>query len=378
MTLRGLFACLISAVLGAVFMVLLVDGPGITNGLIAQEFGRAPNPQVAALPDVRLTPEEQVNIAVYDNVNMSVVNISTKTVRTDSFFLFEVPAEGTGSGSVLDKQGHILTNYHVVEGSREIQVTLFDGKTYDARLVGQDPTSDISVIKIDAPPESLYPVTFGDSSNLRVGQKVFAIGNPFGLERTLSAGIISSLNRSLPSRNRRTLKSIIQIDASINPGNSGGPLLDSSSRMIGMNTAIASRTGSSAGVAFAIPVSTISRIVPKLIQDGRIVRPEVGIVAVYRTEQGLRIAELVPGGPADRAGLRGSAVVRRRKGPFVLETIDRTAGDLIVAVDGQRVTSVDEFLTKIESHEPGETAVLTVIREGRELNVPVRLGEADL
>ena len=199
---------------------------------------------------------------------------------------------------------------------------------------------------------------FGNSTQLRVGQRVFAIGNPFGLERTLTTGIISSLNRSLPSRRSgRSLKSIIQIDAAINPGNSGGPLLDSHARMIGMNTAIASKTGESAGVGFAIPVSTIARIVPQLMHEGRVRRPETGIVRVYQTEQGLLIATLAPGGPAERAGLHGPKVVRqqKRQGPFVYEyqTVDRSAADLIVGVDGKPVKTADDFLDAIESRRAG-------------------------
>ena len=188
---------------------------------------------------------------------------------------------------MIDRDGHVLTNFHVVEGAREIRVTLFDGQTYDAKLVGGDPDTDVAVLKIDAPAESLFPVAFGSSTNLLVGQRVFAIGNPFGLERTLTTGIISSLNRSLPGRHgRRSLRSIIQIDAAINPGNSGGPLLDSHGRMIGMNTAIASKTGESAGVGFAIPINTIARVVPQLIQNGRVRRPDSGIARVYQTDRG--------------------------------------------------------------------------------------------
>jgi S1-C subfamily serine protease len=278
---------------------------------------------------------------------------------------------------VLDKRGHILTNYHVVEDAREIQVTLFDSKNYDAHLVGRDPVSDVAVIKIDAPADSLYPVTWGDSSRLRVGQRVFAIGNPFGLERTLTTGIISSLNRELPTRNSRTIKSVIQIDAAINPGNSGGPLLDSHGRLIGMNFAIASKTGQNTGVGFAIPVSMVSRVVPQLIEKGKVTRPEIGIARVYQTEMGLLIATLVPGGPAERAGLRGFKVVRqqKRRGPFSyeVESIDRNSADLIVGVDGQKITTADEFLSMIEAKRPGEEAVISVIRENREMRIPVRL-----
>jgi S1-C subfamily serine protease len=327
------------------------------------------------------TAEERVSIGVYENVNRSVVNITTESVRSEGL-LFELASKGEGSGSVITPEGHILTNFHVIDGAREIQVTLFDGKSYEARLVGQDPTVDIAVVKIEAPPESLFPVIFGDSSRLRVGQRVYAIGNPFGLERTLSTGIIANLDRTLPSRrSHRTIKQIIQIDAAINPGNSGGPLLDGHSRMIGMNTAIASKTGESAGVGFAIPVSTIARVVPQLIKNGRVIRPEIGIARVYQTDKGLLIASLVPGGPAERAGLRGPRVVtqRRRQGPFVYDsqTIDRTAADLIVAVDGQPIRKADEFLNIIESKQPGATVTVTVIRTGRETNVVVRLGAGE-
>lgn len=304
---RTFALCLGSGLLGALLATLLTNPLQLASQTDAQEgpyfaqdsqyFGQPPvrrpgnlppsddqdprlaKPPIAApmvpipenrLPpiDEELTPEERVNCAVYESGNRSVVNINTKSARGDRFFLLELPSEGAGSGAVLDRKGHVLTNFHVVDGAREIQVALFNGKTYDAQLVGQDAATDVAVIKIDAPADVLYPVTFGDSTRLQVGQKVYAIGNPFGLERTMSTGIISSLNRSLPSRaNNRKIRQVIQIDASINPGNSGGPLLDSRGRMIGMNTAIASSTGESVGVGFAIPVNTISRVVPQLLEE---------------------------------------------------------------------------------------------------------------
>ena len=219
-----------------------------------------------------------------------------------------MPAEGAGSGFLLDKHGHILTNNHVVEGARRIEVTLSDGKSYEARLVGGDASNDMAVIKIDAPADSLFPIALGNSGELRVGQKVLAIGNPFGLERTLTIGIISSLNRSLPTRTGRTIKSMIQIDAAINPGNSGGPLLDSRGRVIGMNTAIASKTGQNTGVGFAIPINTIARIVPQLIKDGRVIRPDIGIERVYETDEGVLVASVTAGGPASVPDCRASAL----------------------------------------------------------------------
>jgi S1-C subfamily serine protease len=324
------------------------------------------------------TLDELVSIAVYLNVNRSVVNINTRGVQGERFLFWEIPAEGEGSGAVLDKKGHILTNFHVVDGARDIQVTLFDGTTYEAQPVGGDAATDVAVIRISAPPEKLYPVIFGDSSRLRVGQRVFAIGNPFGLERTMTTGIISSLNRELPSQKQyRKITQVIQIDAAINPGNSGGPLLDVHSRMIGMNTAIASRTGESAGVGFAIPVNTVAKVVPQLIERGRVIRPDIGIARVYQTEAGLLISALVPGGAAERAGLRGPKIIRRqrRQGPFVYEvqTIDRTAADLIVGVDGKPTLTVEDFLNEIESREPGQRVMINIIREGKEMSIPVIL-----
>ncbi len=322
-----------------------------------------------------LTPEEAVSVRVYERNNRGVVNIITRTVRSDGLFMLERDSEGAGSGSVIDRKGHILTNYHVIEDARQVKVTLFNGKTYAATLVGADPVNDTAVIRIDAPPDSLYPIEFGDSGRLRVGMKVFAIGNPFGLERTMTTGIISSLNRSLQVTESRSIKSIIQVDAAVNPGNSGGPLLDSRGRLIGVNTAIASRTGQSAGVGFAIPSSLLMRVVPQLIRHGRVIRPDIGILRVFELDRGLLITRLAPGGPAERAGLRGPRVTRERRGPLVIERTDRSAADLIIAVDDQPVTSVDDFLSHIESHRPGDQVVLTVIRGSSEIRIPVRLGE---
>ena len=337
-------------------------------------------PAVSPLPEAssrNFTPEEQTNITVYDSVNRSVVNINTKATVATGLLLIEMPSEGAGSGIVLDKQGHLLTNFHVVEGAKEIQVLLYDGSSRPATVVGFDPATDVAIIKVDAPADLLHPVAFGTSNDLRVGQRVFAIGNPFGLERTLTTGIISSLNRSLPTRTGRTIKSIIQTDAAINPGNSGGPLLDSTARLIGMNTAIASRTGQSAGVGFAIPVGTLARIVPQLIQRGRVIRPDAGISRVYQSDAGLVVATLNTGGPAERAGLRGFKVVRekRRQGPFMMEfeRVDRAGADLIVAVGGQAVRTADDFLSAVESKNPGDQVLITVQREGHRLDIPVVL-----
>jgi S1-C subfamily serine protease len=334
----------------------------------------------AAGPGLTLTPHETVNVAVYENCNRSAVNISTKNVRIRESFLLAVPEveTGSGSGAVIDKAGHVLTNYHVVAGAKQIEVTLFNEQSYPATAVGADPVNDIVVLKIDAPAEELYPVTLGDSDHLKVGMRCFALGNPFGLDRTMSEGIISSLNRSLEVQENWVIKSIIQIDAAVNPGNSGGPLLDSRGQMIGMNVAIATRLGEqfgqSAGIGFAIPVSLIKRVLPELIQNGRVIRGELGVTHVTESENGLRIVQMQQGGPAERAGLRGPKVTRQQRGPFITERLDRSAADVIVAIDGQPVGTAAEFHSVLEAKKPGDTVQLTILRGGQTLTVPVVLG----
>jgi len=390
---RIFLLCIFSALLGLAAGLMLSAMPEVHQAACAQDPRgmTAVPPAGAALRQIPppmpsdLTPQEQINVRVYESTNRSVVNVTTRTAQSNRFFMFDVPIEGVGEGSgvVIDRQGHVVTNGHVVEGARGIQVTLFDGKSHEAELVAVDPVTDVALLKINAPAESLYPITFGSSSHLKIGQHVYAIGNPFGFERTLTTGIISSLNRSLPAQRNtaRRIKSLIQIDAAINPGNSGGPLLDSHGRMIGMNTAIASHTGESAGVGFAIPINTIARVVPQLLKNGRVIRADVGISTVYPAREGLLIRTLAPGGPAERAGLHGPQVIRRQKqqGPIVYryETIDRSAADLIVAIDGQPVTDADEFMTYIESKDPSDTVTLTVVRNGRRVDVPVQLAAGE-
>ena len=365
----------------AAFSCLLAHGG--THRAAAQTPARPP--AVVARPAEHddlseFTAEERTYIRVYELVNRSVVNITTRAARVD-FFMMETPTEGAGSGSIIDQQGHVLTNFHVVEGAKEIRVNLFNGESFDATLVGQDPVNDIAVLRIQAPPEVLFPVAFGDSARLRVGQRVIAIGNPFGLERTMTLGIISSLNRSLPARRGRSMKSIIQIDAALNRGNSGGPLLDSRGRLIGMNTAIASSTGENTGVGFAIPVNTVARVVPQLIATGKIVRADLGVSRVLETERGVVVVTMTPNGPAERAGLQGFRVVKsqKRRGPFVYEEqrIDRSQADLIVAADGKPVRTADDLLGFVEVKRPGDSIELTVVREGREGLVTVVLGAGE-
>ena len=329
-------------------------------------------------PPLSYTPEEQTSIDVYDKASRSVVNIDTKTVHIDRFFGLPHQAQGSGSGAVIDRQGHIITNYHVVDGARNIDVTLASNNSYPAELVGSDKEHDIAVLQIDAPPEELHPIEIGSSGDLRVGQRVFVLGNPFGWDNTMTTGIISSLNRNLPSRvEGRQMQALIQTDAAMNPGNSGGPMLDSSGRMIGMSVAIATKAGQNAGVGFAIPINRIGSILPQLIEHGRIVRADIGIVSVMETGEGLAIVKVAEGGPADLAKLRGFRRImqERRQGGFIYrtETTDRSSADRILAVDGEPVNTGVRFRDKIWEYQPGDQVTLTIIREGRKMEVPVTL-----
>lgn len=374
---RFFAACFLSAVLGSFFTVAMLTSQQHATSTATAAPTPAPVKRPADLdrfftPE-GLTPEETINVAVYERLHKSVVNITTKTRRVDALFLIERQSEGMGSGSVLDKAGHILTNYHVIGTAQNVTVTLYNGDTFEARVVGFDPPNDIAIIKIEAPEDLLHPISMGDSSKLKVGMRVLAIGNPFELERTLTTGIVSSLNRTLEVQQDWTIKSIIQIDAAINPGNSGGPLLDLHGRLIGMNTAIASVSGQSSGVGFAIPVNLVSRVVPDLIAHGKVYRPEVGIQRVFETDKGLLVERLTPGGPAEQAGVRGPTLVRKQRGPFAVERVDRSTADVIVAIDGKDVKTVADFREGVEAKKPGELITITLLRGDRRVEVRVRL-----
>lgn len=371
-----------------VTMVVVLSMP--ISCAIGQQLGSLPIPQAAptaltsttnapAFEEDYLLPEERVNIAVYERCNRSVVHIATRSTQMHSFLQVAV-RDGTGSGSVLDKEGTILTNQHVIDGAREITVRLFNGVSYPAELIGQDPDSDVALLRIEAPAEHLEPITIGDSQHLKVGQRVYAIGNPFGLERTMSTGMISSLNRQIPSKQRR-MRSLIQLDASLNQGNSGGPLINTRAELIGMNTAIMSNSGDSAGVGFAIPSSTIKRIMLQLLTNGKVTRASIGITRVYENEHGLLIVSIAPGGPAEAGGLKGFGLVTKtfRQGLYRYEqsSIDPSTADLIQAVDGQETKSADELLGVIENRKPGETVVLSILRGGQAMRIPVTLGTSE-
>jgi S1-C subfamily serine protease len=326
-----------------------------------------------------LDPDERNNIRVYNAANKSVVNITTEAEVAG--FFGDDTSTGTGSGFVIDKQGHILTNFHVVHENDarrvSVQVKLFDGSAHEAKIVGVDATNDVAVLLIRVPPEKLFPIKLGDSSEVMVGQKILALGNPFGLERTLTAGIVSSLDRSIKAKNGRTIKGIIQTDAAINPGNSGGPLLNSRGQVIGMNTAIVSHVGQSAGISFAVPINSISRIIGQLIENGRVIRADLGIAKVYATGDGLLVMAIVEGGPAEKAGVQPIRMKLEHIAPgYVRRSLDPESADLIVAVDKKRVRTVEELLTEVEKHRPGETVRLTVVRGGEPKDILVQLGQS--
>ena len=326
--------------------------------------------------------EEKVGILVYQKRNRSIVNVDTEMVRQGPYPFSEIHGEGRGSGIVLTKDGVILTNFHVVDGANSVTITLFNGEAYSAALIGKDPNTDIALLKINAPEEDLFPVEFGDSSQILIGQVVYAIGNPFGIDRTLTRGIVSNLNRTIDSpKQHRQIKGVVQIDAAINPGNSGGALFDSRGRMIGMNTAIASQVGQNSGVGFATPVNTIWRIANILLAEGKVNRGDIGIVQVTEVDGGLVPALIDNEGPADRAGLRGgkvALVVSNQHGMRVqsVQRIPPRGGvDVIIGVNGQPVRTGEEFISLVEEHMPGEKVVLNIIRDGKQWELPVVLGQ---
>lgn len=333
-----------------------------------------------ALQTRNFLPEEQTNIAVYEQVNKSVVNIDTKANRDQLWFLGGPQTEeGSGSGWVLDRNGHIVTNHHVIAGSDIVTVTLSASEApFNARVVGSDPQNDIAVLKIDAPAELLFPVALGESRTLKVGQKIYAIGNPFGLQRTMTVGIVSSLGRTLRSKAGRLMKNIIQIDAALNQGNSGGPLLDSEGKLVGMNTAIATLTGENTGVGFSVPVNTIRRVLPQLLEFGEVRRASLGIDLFFKSEMGLGVGRVQDFGPASEAGIRELQVERKvvRVGNRILETVqvNKEAADRIVAIEGQRIETTDDLQDALDQFKPGNVVSVTLLRDGREVKVNVTLG----
>ena len=334
-----------------------------------------PEPAVAAVrePDLSgLSTEERRDIEVFRRSSPSVVFITSSVLQREFFSMNvqEIP-QGSGSGFVWDRDGHIVTNFHVVENAQRLSVRLADGSDWEAKFVGATPDKDCAVLKIDAPADRLKPVTLGKSESLLVGQKVFAVGNPFGFDHSLTVGVVSALGRELTSPNNRTIRDVIQTDAAINPGNSGGPLLDSGARVIGVNTAIYTPSGGSAGIGFAVPIDVVARIVPQLIRTGKVERPVIGFnpvpdrVARDRgIDDGVAIYEVVEGSPADRAGLVGIERLDRRRFRW---------GDVIVAVDGKRVESLDDLLWAFEEAGVGKTVTLTVRRGDDTRKVPIRL-----
>jgi S1-C subfamily serine protease len=343
--------------------VVAWSGPGR-----AQKLTTEPQPVPSGL-----LQDELNTIEVFRRVSPAVVNITNKQLRRDIFTLnvLEIP-RGTGSGFVWDRDGHIVTNAHVIAGGNAFSVTFSDGTSYDAKLVGQDPTKDLAVLRIEAPRGGLVPVVTGTSQNLVVGQKVLAIGNPFGLDQSLTTGVISALGREITSVAGTPVQDVIQTDASINPGNSGGPLLDSGGRLIGVNTMIYSTSGSSAGIGFAVPVATVMRIVPQLIREGRVTRAGLGITIFpdYLTQrwdvEGVPIRDVVRGSAAARAGLQGAEVDSWGRVRF---------GDIIVGIDGQTIENYAEMYTALDRHQPGDRVKVRYRRGERTRETDVTLQE---
>ncbi len=325
-------------------------------------------------PRRSFTEEERANIELFRETAPSVCFITTSNVRMDFFSqdVTEIP-RGTGSGFVWDKEGHIVTNFHVIEGAQRFKVTLGSGKTFDAQKVGAAPGKDLAVLKIEAPAGELAPIPLGTSENLQVGQVVYAIGNPFGLDQTLTKGLVSALGREIKSVSGLPIRNVIQTDAAINPGNSGGPLLDSSGRLIGVNTAIYSPSGASAGIGFSIPVDGVKWVVPELIEYGELKRPSLGVslassVALQRYYglEGALILRVEPGSAAAEAGLQPTR--RDRAGRIQL-------GDIIVGINGKDIPTANDLILELEKYNPGEQVTLTVLRDEREIEVELILDE---
>lgn len=323
-----------------------------------------------------LSQVEKTNIDIYKQTKPSVVHITSMSVQRDEWTLNiqEVP-EGTGSGFIWDAGGHVVTNFHVIKDAQSAHVTLADQSTYRASVVGVAPDKDLAVLHIDAPKSKLVPIRIGTSDDLQVGQMAYAIGNPFGLDLTLTTGVVSALGREIQSVTKRSIKNVIQTDAAINPGNSGGPLLDSAGRLIGVNTAIYSPSGSSAGIGFAIPVDEVNRVVPQLIKKGKLERPGLGVQVAYdQTARGLGVhkgallVNVLPGSPAEKAGLQPTR--RTRTGHIRL-------GDIIVAIDDKPVEKANDLFEILEKYKIGDMATVTVVRDDEETKVQVTLGSAD-
>lgn len=315
--------------------------------------------------------DEQNTVDIFDNAGPGTVFVTQNQIVRDRYTMraTEVPS-GSGSGFIWDTEGHIITNYHVIDGSSHLTVTLYNQKTYPAKLVGGEPKKDIAVLKIDAPADELTPIPRPDDTyELAVGQKAIAIGNPFGLDHTITTGIISAMGRDQLGYGGVTIRDMIQTDASINPGNSGGPLLDSSGQLIGMNTMIFSKSGASAGIGFAVPFSTIKRVVPQIIRTGKAQQIGLGIsilpdaIARRNGIQGVIVRQVANNSPAARAGLRG--VEQNYRGTYI--------GDVIVGIDDKKVTNYDTLYNALDTHQPGDTIQVKIRREGKIISLPVEL-----
>jgi S1-C subfamily serine protease len=319
-----------------------------------------------------LSPLEKSTIDLFKAASPSVVHVTNMTeTRSASDLNVQKIERGLGSGFVWDQDGHIVTNYHVVEGANSVQVIFEDGTSYDTSNIVTYPDKDIAVVTIDAPKTKLVPIPVGESHNLQVGQSTFAIGNPYGLDHTLTTGIISALGREITSPSKRPIRGVIQTSAAINPGNSGGPLLDSSGRLIGMNTAILSESGTFGGIGFAIPVDEINRVVPQLINNGEVVRPQLGVQIAedqqahqIGVKEGAMIVRVFPGSPAEAAGLKGAQV--DRQGHII-------PGDVIVSIDNKPIKAGTDLFNVLEQYKPGDTVTVGYLRNGRKMETKATL-----
>jgi S1-C subfamily serine protease len=384
---------LLSVISSILFVLLILTGLGIFRNRNIDKVqdsleARGSNNkdfQMAQLNlDEQYTIDEQLNISLYERLNEGVVNINT-TVMSYNFFLEPIPREGaSGSGSIIDEEGYVLTNNHVVEGAQQVYINLADGSQYEGRVIGTDLENDLSIVKFDPEGKDLTVIPFGSSENLKVGQKVLAIGNPYGLERTMSTGIVSAPGRPIKNESNLIIRDMIQTDASINPGNSGGPLLNTKGEMIGITTMIYSPSGGSVGIGFSVPVDTAKRVVPDLIDYGHVIRgwidvdpiqlfPNLVRYADLPVSEGILVSRVTKNSPAQKAGLRGGSSSRAVR--LNSNTVIYLGGDIIVGINGKKITNFSDFYCALEESKPGDTVSLMVVRGSRTVEMDIELTE---
>jgi len=386
---RNLVMVMVTAILAAsivigYFQLQPSSGNSVVTALSAQASTDGQSQSAPAVQSKAAFLDDETVVNVYDKVSPAVVYVASTTTRSDGFF-GNMPQRGAGSGIIIDKEGHILTNNHVVDGADKLEVTLSDGTTVPATTVGYDPVNDLAVVKIDTDASKLTVAKLGDSDKVKPGQLAIAIGNPFGLDRTVTVGVVSAVGRTYTGETGRAILKMIQTDAAINPGNSGGPLLNSSGEVIGINTSIESPVQGSVGIGFAIPVNTASALLPELLKGGEISHPMLGVSGIALTpslakelgltvDKGVYVAEVIQDSPADNAGVRGATARISNSQRSTSSSVPK-GGDVITAVDDTAVAKVEDIIAYLDTKKVGDTVKLSIIRDKEQKTIEVKLGK---